>query len=90
MGWLAEMRRVKLSHGCLGAGLAALGRPGYLTIDHGGAIGTDRSVEALRERWPRGLRRRMGGWDPMVRRRPFLRPSRAVPVRLVDQPWHSA
>ena len=33
----------------LGLGLAALGRPGYLTVDHGSAIGPDRSIEALRE-----------------------------------------
>ncbi|HXA34296.1 MAG TPA: aldo/keto reductase [Acidimicrobiales bacterium] len=33
----------------LGLGLAALGRPGYLTVDHGAAIGVDRSVEALRK-----------------------------------------
>jgi len=31
-----------------GLGLAALGRPGYLTVDHGPAIGVDRSVAALR------------------------------------------
>jgi aryl-alcohol dehydrogenase-like predicted oxidoreductase len=34
----------------LGLGLAALGRPGYLTVGHGAAIGTGRSVEALRRR----------------------------------------
>ena len=34
----------------LGLGLAALGRPGYLTVDHGASIGPDRSVEALRQR----------------------------------------
>jgi aryl-alcohol dehydrogenase-like predicted oxidoreductase len=33
----------------LGLGLAALGRPGYLTVDHGAAIGMDRSVDALRK-----------------------------------------
>jgi aryl-alcohol dehydrogenase-like predicted oxidoreductase len=33
----------------LGLGLAALGRPEYLTIDHGAAIGMDRSVDALRK-----------------------------------------
>ncbi|HWD51415.1 MAG TPA: aldo/keto reductase [Acidimicrobiales bacterium] len=33
----------------LGLGLAALGRPGYLTIGHGTAIGPDRSVEAMRQ-----------------------------------------
>ncbi|HEY1988752.1 MAG TPA: aldo/keto reductase [Acidimicrobiales bacterium] len=31
----------------LGLGLAALGRPAYLTIDHGAAIGSDRSIEGL-------------------------------------------
>ncbi|HEX4217931.1 MAG TPA: aldo/keto reductase [Acidimicrobiales bacterium] len=34
----------------LGLGLAALGRPGYLTVDHGAALGPDRSVEALQRR----------------------------------------
>jgi aryl-alcohol dehydrogenase-like predicted oxidoreductase len=34
----------------LGLGLAALGRPGYLTVGHGRALGADRSVEALRAR----------------------------------------
>jgi aryl-alcohol dehydrogenase-like predicted oxidoreductase len=34
----------------LGMGLAALGRPGYLTIGHGAAIGPDRSIEALQRR----------------------------------------
>ena len=33
----------------LGLGLAALGRPGYLTVGHGSTIGPDRSVEALQE-----------------------------------------
>ena len=33
----------------LGLGLAALGRPGYLTVDHGLALGLDRSVEALQK-----------------------------------------
>jgi aryl-alcohol dehydrogenase-like predicted oxidoreductase len=48
----------------LGLGLAALGRPGYLTVDHGSALGPDRSVEALRQRchdvcdtaWAGGIR----------------------------------
>jgi aryl-alcohol dehydrogenase-like predicted oxidoreductase len=48
----------------LGLGLAALGRPGYLTVDHGASIGPDRSVEALGERcrqvcdaaWAGGIR----------------------------------
>lgn len=47
-----------------GLGLAALGRPGYLTVDHGAAIGVDRSVDALRKRghevcdaaWAGGIR----------------------------------
>jgi aryl-alcohol dehydrogenase-like predicted oxidoreductase len=48
----------------LGLGLAALGRPGYLTVDHGVAIGPDRSVGGLRQRcrqlcdaaWEGGIR----------------------------------
>ncbi len=48
----------------MGLGLAALGRPGYLTVDHGLAFGTDRSVDALQERcnhvcdaaWENGIR----------------------------------
>lgn len=48
----------------LGLGLAALGRPGYLTVDHRSAIGPDRSVEALQHRcgevcdaaWEGGIR----------------------------------
>jgi aryl-alcohol dehydrogenase-like predicted oxidoreductase len=48
----------------LGLGLAALGRPGYLTVGHGTAIGADRSVDALRHRcrqvcdaaWAGGIR----------------------------------
>jgi aryl-alcohol dehydrogenase-like predicted oxidoreductase len=48
----------------LGLGLAALGRPGYLNVDHGVSIGPDRSVDALRDRchqvcdaaWAAGIR----------------------------------
>jgi aryl-alcohol dehydrogenase-like predicted oxidoreductase len=48
----------------IGLGLAALGRPGYLTVDHGVAIGSDRSVDALEARciqvcdaaWEQGIR----------------------------------
>ena len=48
----------------LGLGLAALGRPGYLTVGHGSAIGPDCSIDALRERcdqvcdaaWDGGIR----------------------------------
>jgi aryl-alcohol dehydrogenase-like predicted oxidoreductase len=32
----------------IGLGLAALGRPGYLTLGHGADLGDDRSVDALR------------------------------------------
>src|SRR4051794_5885251 len=32
----------------IGLGLAALGRPGYIDIGHGGDLGADRSVDALR------------------------------------------
>ena len=34
----------------IGLGLAALGRPGYLNVGHGADLGSDRSVDALRER----------------------------------------
>jgi aryl-alcohol dehydrogenase-like predicted oxidoreductase len=34
----------------IGLGLAALGRPGYLNLGHGGDLGVDRSVDALEER----------------------------------------
>ncbi len=48
----------------LGLGLAALGRPGYLTIGHGEALGPDRSVDTLERRchqvldaaWAGGIR----------------------------------
>jgi aryl-alcohol dehydrogenase-like predicted oxidoreductase len=48
----------------LGLGLAALGRPAYLTAGRDGALGSDRSVAAMRERahgmldaaWARGIR----------------------------------
>jgi aryl-alcohol dehydrogenase-like predicted oxidoreductase len=35
------------AHPVMGLGLAALGRPGYLTLDHGADLGADRSVAAL-------------------------------------------
>jgi aryl-alcohol dehydrogenase-like predicted oxidoreductase len=34
----------------IGLGLAALGRPGYLNVGHGADLGSDRSVDALRDR----------------------------------------
>jgi aryl-alcohol dehydrogenase-like predicted oxidoreductase len=48
----------------MGLGLAALGRPAYLTVGHGTAVGPDRSVEALEQRcgqvcdaaWDGGIR----------------------------------
>jgi len=48
----------------LGLGLAALGRPGYLTVGHGDSLGPDRSVGALEQRchevcdaaWTGGIR----------------------------------
>jgi aryl-alcohol dehydrogenase-like predicted oxidoreductase len=36
--------------GAIGLGLAALGRPGYLNLDHGDDLGDDRSVAALERR----------------------------------------
>ena len=48
----------------MGLGLAALGRPGYLTLGHGESIGADRSVDGLQQRchevcdaaWAAGIR----------------------------------
>jgi aryl-alcohol dehydrogenase-like predicted oxidoreductase len=48
----------------MGLGLAALGRPAYLTVDHGASLGPDRSLEALEQRcgqvcdaaWAGGIR----------------------------------
>jgi aryl-alcohol dehydrogenase-like predicted oxidoreductase len=48
---MIEWRRTLGSSGlpvtAIGLGLAALGRPGYLTLGHGSDLGADRSVEAL-------------------------------------------
>ncbi len=40
----------ELSVSRFGLGLAALGRPSYITLDHGEVLGADRSVEILRHR----------------------------------------
>jgi aryl-alcohol dehydrogenase-like predicted oxidoreductase len=39
--------RTKLEVTPIGVGLAALGRPGYITLGHGGDVATDRSVAGL-------------------------------------------
>ncbi|HWH95786.1 MAG TPA: aldo/keto reductase [Baekduia sp.] len=44
------LRRSGLEATRLGLGLAALGRPAYINIDHAAALGADRSVGALRAR----------------------------------------
>ncbi len=44
------MHRAGVPASRLALGLAALGRPGYITLDHGEVLGADRSVEALRGR----------------------------------------
>jgi aryl-alcohol dehydrogenase-like predicted oxidoreductase len=45
--WQRTLGRSELSVTAIGLGLAALGRPGYLTLGHGQDLGADRSVEAL-------------------------------------------
>jgi aryl-alcohol dehydrogenase-like predicted oxidoreductase len=45
--WQRTLGRSGLAVTAVGLGLAALGRPGYLTLGHGRDLGTDRSVEAL-------------------------------------------
>jgi aryl-alcohol dehydrogenase-like predicted oxidoreductase len=45
--WRRTLGRSELSVTAIGLGLAALGRPGYLTLGHGQDVGADRSVEAM-------------------------------------------
>src|SRR4051795_10282254 len=45
--WERRLGRWGLPVTAIGLGLAALGRPGYLTIGHGRDIGPDRSGEAM-------------------------------------------
>jgi aryl-alcohol dehydrogenase-like predicted oxidoreductase len=45
--WQRTLGRSELSVTAIGLGLAALGRPGYLTLGHGQDLGADRSVEAM-------------------------------------------
>lgn len=46
----AEPPAVGVPAARLALGLAALGRPGYITLDHHEQLGTDRTVEAMRRR----------------------------------------
>jgi aryl-alcohol dehydrogenase-like predicted oxidoreductase len=48
-GWQRRLGRSGLPVTAIGLGLAALGRPGYLTIGHGRALGPDRSVETMKQ-----------------------------------------
>jgi len=45
--WHRTLGRAGLPATAIGLGLAALGRPGYLTLGHGDDLGEDRSVEAM-------------------------------------------
>jgi aryl-alcohol dehydrogenase-like predicted oxidoreductase len=45
--WQRTLGRSELSVTAIGLGLAALGRPGYLTLGHGQDLGADRSVETM-------------------------------------------
>jgi aryl-alcohol dehydrogenase-like predicted oxidoreductase len=45
--WQRTLGRSELPVTTVGLGLAALGRPGYLTLGHGQDLGADRSVEAM-------------------------------------------
>jgi aryl-alcohol dehydrogenase-like predicted oxidoreductase len=45
--WHRTLGRSGLPVTAIGLGLAALGRPGYLTLGHGQDLGADRSVEAM-------------------------------------------
>jgi aryl-alcohol dehydrogenase-like predicted oxidoreductase len=46
--WQRTLGRSGLPVTAVGLGLAALGRPGYLTLGHGQDVGADRSVEAMK------------------------------------------
>src|SRR5436190_7666966 len=48
--WNRRLGSSELPVTAIGLGLAALGRPGYLTLGHGEDLGRDRSVEALERR----------------------------------------
>lgn len=48
--WRRPLGKSRLDVTAIGLGLAALGRPGYLTLGHGDDLGDDRSVEALERR----------------------------------------
>ena len=48
-GWLGELGRTAIATTAISLGLAALGRPGYLTLGHGQDF-EGRSVEALAAR----------------------------------------
>jgi aryl-alcohol dehydrogenase-like predicted oxidoreductase len=45
--WRRTLGRSALPVTAIGLGLAALGRPGYLTLGHGDDLGRDRSVQAM-------------------------------------------
>jgi aryl-alcohol dehydrogenase-like predicted oxidoreductase len=49
-GWIRPLGDSGLRVSAIGLGLAALGRPGYLNVDHGRDLGADRSHEALERR----------------------------------------
>src|SRR3981081_3101709 len=48
--WIRAVGRSGVPATAIGLGLAALGRPGYLNLGHGAAIGSDRSMVALERR----------------------------------------
>jgi aryl-alcohol dehydrogenase-like predicted oxidoreductase len=48
--WTRAVGRSGVPATAIGLGLAALGRPGYLNLGHGAAIGSDRSMVALERR----------------------------------------
>src|SRR5213596_2137827 len=45
--WNRRLGSSELPVTAIGLGLAALGRPGYLTLGHGQDLGADRSVDAM-------------------------------------------
>ena len=90
--WCLTRRRARrplgstgLSVTPIGLGLAALGRPAYITPHRGGDLGVDRTEEAMRERTRQMLDLAAAiGW--VHRRRPLLWAGRAVPGGMARRP----
>ena len=69
----------------IGLGLAAIGRPAYITTNRAADLGGDRSVDTLRELDVAAARRRPRVRRALHRRRAFVRVSRSVSQRMARE-----